>query len=425
MIKDQNVEKKTSSNTQNKSSADSGGKKSKKDFSLKTPEIKTPTGGGAIKGIDEKFQVNPNTGTLNFRIPLPFSEGRGLKPNLRLSYNSGAGNGIFGLGWNLNLPRIKRKTEKKLPQYTADDTFVLSGVEDLVPINKEVDEIEDTYPYQVRRYRPRIESDFSRIEKITHSNKGIWWKVTSPKNVVTIFGRNESYRISDPSNPTKIFEWLPELRYDDKGNCIKFEFKKENGSGYNQEVFDKNRFDDQGKPLFVNKYLKRIWYTNRKPFFPVTDEPSGIYDPVLPDNGGNRFLMEAVFDYGEHGALPSDVEQGSVTVNHEEDSEGREWKERRDAFSDYSAGFEIRTARLCQRMLMYHHFDELEEAPYLVRSMDFNYKKWKRSENEEVGKKLEATYLKSITNVVTNLREIKRMSTGISPYLRWNLNTRN
>ncbi|MEJ7711923.1 MAG: SpvB/TcaC N-terminal domain-containing protein [Pyrinomonadaceae bacterium] len=32
------------------------------------------------------------------------------------------------------------------------------------------------------------------------------------------------------------------------------------------------------------------------------------------------------------------------------------WLCRPDAFSTYRAGFEIRTSRLCRRVLMFHHF---------------------------------------------------------------------
>ena len=63
---------------------------------IEIPSISLPSGGGAIKGIDEKFSVNAVNGTASFSIPLPFSPARGASPALSLSYNSGAGNGIFG-----------------------------------------------------------------------------------------------------------------------------------------------------------------------------------------------------------------------------------------------------------------------------------------------------------------------------------------
>ena len=107
-----------------------------KSNAIEIPSISLPKGGGAIKNIDEKFSVNAINGTASFSIPLPFSSARGASPSLSLSYNSGAGNGIFGLGWNFNLASIKRKTDKELPQYIdaiESDTFLFSEAEDLVP----------------------------------------------------------------------------------------------------------------------------------------------------------------------------------------------------------------------------------------------------------------------------------------------------
>lgn len=77
-----------------------------KSNAIEIPSILLPKGGGDIKGIDEKFSVNAVNGTSSFSIPLPFTEARGVSPSLQLSYNSGGGNGIFGLAWSLNLLTI-------------------------------------------------------------------------------------------------------------------------------------------------------------------------------------------------------------------------------------------------------------------------------------------------------------------------------
>src|SRR5436190_24304840 len=70
-------------------------------FAINIPKIELPKGGGALKNIDEKFQVNAANGTASFSVPLPFSKTRSdLVPILSLSYNSGSGNSIFSLGWN-------------------------------------------------------------------------------------------------------------------------------------------------------------------------------------------------------------------------------------------------------------------------------------------------------------------------------------
>ena len=82
------------------------------------PTISLPKGGGAIRGIGEKFGANPVTGTGSMSVPIATSPGRsGFGPQLSLSYDFIAGNGPSGFGWKLSLSSITRKTDKGLAQY--------------------------------------------------------------------------------------------------------------------------------------------------------------------------------------------------------------------------------------------------------------------------------------------------------------------
>src|SRR5690606_420596 len=81
------------------------------------PAISAPTGGGAIRGIGEKFEVNAVTGTAGLTIPLPSSPGRGGQgPQISQSYSSGGGNGPFGLGLSLSVAMITRNGDKVFPR---------------------------------------------------------------------------------------------------------------------------------------------------------------------------------------------------------------------------------------------------------------------------------------------------------------------
>jgi hypothetical protein len=74
---------------------------------ISAPSISLPKGGGAIRGIGEKFAANPVTGRASITVPIATSPGRsGFGPKLALSYDSGAGNGPFGFGWSLSLPAL-------------------------------------------------------------------------------------------------------------------------------------------------------------------------------------------------------------------------------------------------------------------------------------------------------------------------------
>jgi hypothetical protein len=161
-------------------------------FRVSAPQVSLPKGGGAVRGIGEKFAANPVTGTGSMTVPLFTSPGRsGFGPQLSLSYDSGAGNGPFGLGWTLSLPSITRRTDKGLPRYEdGSDIFILSGAEDLVPTLIEVSPGQWVHDellrdgYLVRRYRPRIEGLFSRIERWAHTSGGdTYWRSISKDNV--------------------------------------------------------------------------------------------------------------------------------------------------------------------------------------------------------------------------------------------------
>src|SRR6266478_7309319 len=255
-------------------------------FSTAAPAINLPKGGGAIRGIGEKFAANPVTGTGSMSVPIATSPGRsGFGPQLSLSYDSGAGNGPYGFGWNLSLPSITRKTDKGLPRYEdADesDVFILSGAEDLVPVFKtnpatgefvkdaKGNFVYDEFPrdgYLGRRYRPRIEGLFARIERWTRQSDGdVYWRSISKDNITTFYGKTEESRIANPEDPSQIFSWLICQSYDDKGNAIVYEYQPEDS----ERIFE----DQQGQPIAsahernrndanrsANRYLKRIKYS--------------------------------------------------------------------------------------------------------------------------------------------------------------------
>jgi RHS repeat-associated protein len=339
-------------------------------FCVSAPQISLPKGGGAIRGIGEKFAANPVTGTGSLTVPIYASPGRsGFGPQLSLSYDSGAGNGPFGLGWSLALPSITRKTDKGLPRYDdADrsDIFILSGAEDLVPALvetnsawKRVEEQRMLYGrrYRVHRYRPRVEGLFARIERWSSSDDrtDIFWRSISKDNIVTWYGKSAESRIADPADASRIFTWLICESHDDKGNVAAYRYAAENSDGVAVgSAHERNR---TARTRSANRYLERIRYGNRIPYYPDLDAPAPVPQP-------SDWCFELVFDYGEHdkdAPLP--------------DEPGKTWLCRDDPFSAYRATFEVRTYRLCRRALVFHHFPGEADVGEncLVRSTDFTY----------------------------------------------------
>ncbi len=333
------------------------------------PSIQLPKGGGAVKAISEQFAANPVTGTSSFSIPLPVSPARGFEPQLSLSYDSGAGNGPFGLGWTPAVPGIGRKTEKGLPRYLdrdESDTFVIVGAQDLVPLLKANGSSWQTLTvlkelagiqWEVKLYRPRIEGTFTRIERWRNPDTGIiWWRTTSGQNVTSVFGYNPAARIADPANPAKIFKWLIDCSFDVKGHFTKYVYKTEDMVGVDHGLaFERHRKTD---PV-AQTYLKRVWYGIKKPHGLLYENFPEILDKPFDQND---FHFQTVFDYGEH------------TGDEPAGDEASPWDVRPDPFSDYRAGFEVRTYRRCRRVLLFHQFEnELPTDCEPVREMAFAY----------------------------------------------------
>ena len=342
----------------------------------RAPSLSLPSGGGAVQSMGEKVTVNLSNGTGSASIPIRTTSARGkMDPNLELTYSSGGGNGPFGLGWGLSLQKITRKTEKGLPTYNDyedGDVFILSDSEDLVPVWKTdaqgklqmgangrplVDE-STINGYAVRKYAPRIQSSFNRIERWTSLSDphDVYWRTLSPQNVTTIFGDVDAARISDPSvapgNPPCIFSWLVTQMYDAHGNALVCTYKQEDSSNV-----DTTQASEAHRSAQANTYIKTVRYGNIVPNRNATTW-TPFSAATLPTSS---WKFSVVFDYGEHDLLnPKPNDTGL-------------WACRQDAFSTYRSCFEIRTYRLCQRILMFHHFNELGVADCLVSSTDLTY----------------------------------------------------
>ena len=275
--------------------------------------IALPKSGGALHGIGEKFSPDLHTGTGNFTVPLALPPGRnGFQPQLTLVYSTGNGNGPFGLGWNLSLPGISRKTSKGVPRYRDDsatpeeqDTFILSGAEDLVPVT----------PVSLSRvrYRPRTEGLFAHIEHIREQGQD-FWEVQSKDGLVSHYGTkglvktDQSARdlavIADPNpnNPGHNFAWKLTRTTDPFDNRIEYSYERD-------------RHQTDGHHHWDQIYLSKIQYGDYK------------------SDTGTQFLVSVTFEYTD------------------EDTD------RPDPFSEYRSGFEIRTRKRCTRIVIRTHAD--------------------------------------------------------------------
>jgi RHS repeat-associated protein len=257
--------------------------------------ISLPQGGGALRGMGEKFAPDLQTGTGNFTVPIAVPAGRrGLEPKLDLAYSTGSGNGFFGLGWTVTIPGVSRKTSGGVPTYDdRQDVFLLSGSEDLVPVNP-------GSPTETR-YRPRTEGLFARIVHHRGPARANYWEVTNKDGLLSRYGSRPPADPSgwrdpavcadpdDPDDPRRIFAWkLTETR-DPLGNVIVYEYASDEGEG------DGHRWR--------HPMLRTISYAD-----------------YTAAGGSLQFLATVTLEY----------------------------EDRDDPFSSYTSGFEIRTSQRCR-----------------------------------------------------------------------------
>lgn len=258
--------------------------------------IGLPQGGGALHGIGEKFAPDLHTGTGNFTVPIAIPAGRnGFQPQLSLGYSTGNGNGPFGLGWSLSVPGVMRKTSDGLPRYDdQQDSFVLSGAEDLVPVDVQAN---------LTRYRPRTEGLFARIAHHRDANQD-YWQVDSKDGLTSVYGTpatvgRDPAALADPEHAGRVFAWKLSQTRDVFGNRIDY-------------LYERDAEQNDGPHAWDQIYLSEIRYA----------------DYGAPDNP--QFLVRVKFVY----------------------------ETRPDPFSEYRAGFEIRTVRRCTQIQVYTQADQ-------------------------------------------------------------------
>ncbi len=176
-------------------------------------KISLPSGPGSIEGLGDAFEPQLNTGTSSYSVKIASPPGvAGLQPNVVLRYNSGAGNGHFGIAWSDGLMAIQRQTEKGLPVYGGNDKFTMGG-EELVPLSD-------------GSYRTENESAFQRVRPT-----GSGWEVTDKKGTRWLLGtstlaQNPS-RLVRPGGSSfgDTFKWCADTVIDVNGNQMEFRYQ--------------------------------------------------------------------------------------------------------------------------------------------------------------------------------------------------------
>ncbi|AXA56898.1 SpvB/TcaC N-terminal domain-containing protein [Pseudomonas thivervalensis] len=318
-------------------------------------QIITPTiaGSTSIATIGSSLGPVGTRGAASFELPLPMSSARHLTPPLVLQYSSQSGNGTFGIGMQLSLPSIRRRTSNGVPLYNEEDVMVgPDGVERWPDLDAQTSRKVGDRTFATVRYYPRVESTFDIYELWTPIDDLPFWRVQGSNGHLYCYGKSEASRIvepepePEPEPPTRIAEWLLLEEVSPLGEHIYYEYAADPA------------VSDGPHDYRAQRYLRRVCYGN------VTASET-FYCFEGPDPATVPWHFHLLFDYGQR---PLELEEKPTWTPVDEDA----WQLRSDPFHSYRYGFEIGTRRLCHQVLMFHRFPA-DAEPALVRRLLLEY----------------------------------------------------
>lgn len=260
--------------------------------------ISLPKGPGSLEGLGESFEPQLNTGTATYRVKIAVSPGVNKhQPDVALEYNSGYGNSVAGLGWDLNTQYIQRRTDKGLPAYADSDRFTYSRSGEIVPLAD-------------GSYRMKVEGLFMRFRK-----NGDTWEAWEKNGTRLFFGTDAASR---QGNTFGTFRWFLQKSVDINGNEIRYNYTSQGGQLYLSEirygimsdtVYKSAHFLYETRPDQFSDYHSRskVVTSQRLKTIEVRSEGKLVRQYCLDYNQGSDFsLLSSIATIGADGvsALP-------------------------------------------------------------------------------------------------------------------------
>ncbi|HEX6275113.1 MAG TPA: SpvB/TcaC N-terminal domain-containing protein, partial [Polyangiaceae bacterium] len=239
---------------------------------VSSQSISVPKGAGKLDGMGESFSAQLSTGVASFSVPFAIPAARGgAQASLGLSYSSGSGPGLAGMGFSVGVPFIARQTDRGLPGYDdratfhpAQDRFVFNGGQELVPIctvttslgcsGALAGEQMPAWSAGHQYFRPRVEGSFLRFFWAPNHRT---WRVQDKSGVtmelgVPLDGSNDTAGLEvNPDEPREIYKWHLVRQYDTYGNanpqsptanpepvnvCV-YKYRQDAGMAYLSDIF--------------------------------------------------------------------------------------------------------------------------------------------------------------------------------------------
>jgi RHS repeat-associated protein len=311
-------------------------------------ELKAALPGAGITMIEPPEANNQGDAALNFRIETPPGR-KGLQPDVVITYNSGGGDGLLGIGWDLPVNSVQCDTKFGVPQYDAGQYDTGDGHEIRAPLETESYLLEgeplipnarraafETRGTGDKRFYSQIEGKFLRIvrkkydptkntgdrSKITPDN--YYWEVTDKNGTKKTYGYDfdqddpNNSRLCVPANGNT-YIWALSRVQDKNGNHMDYYYKF-NGDApdpvdhsnirldhiaYNSiyridfSYTDRANFRSDGRGGFLRKYTKLLTQITEN----NTSEGNIIRSYVFEYDGGKfgHERLEHIRQYGKGG----------------------------------------------------------------------------------------------------------------------------
>lgn len=186
-------------------------------------------------GIRQNFTRDLFSWSAGYAYKLDFPAWpRGMDADMNLNYSNYARDtaSVVGYGWDLGMSRIYRNARKGVDALYSGNEFVADGNE-LV----EIQIGSGVY----------LSKNANNLNKYTFANGK--WTVQDTSGNKLVYGSMDISRLSDPTNPSKVFAWMLDSVTDSFGNRIEYNYIRDAGGN----VLPKNiryGFDAQGTPLY-------------------------------------------------------------------------------------------------------------------------------------------------------------------------------
>ncbi|HET6212208.1 MAG TPA: SpvB/TcaC N-terminal domain-containing protein, partial [Micromonosporaceae bacterium] len=172
-------------------------------------------------------QVN-NGGSAGLSYPIELPPGRaGMAPAVGLRYDSTAGNGWLGVGWDLSAPAVSIDTRWGVPRYSATQE-----TETYTVISEQLTPVANRGALQPRTaekvFHTRVEGGFATIVRHGSSPQNYWWEVTEKNGTRSFYGGDPATGqvagavLADDNG--NVFRWALREKRDLNGNAIRYSY---------------------------------------------------------------------------------------------------------------------------------------------------------------------------------------------------------